>query len=53
MWPVSMSGEAGPRATMPNFSDCGFFAWPVTSPVAFVCAYLQVSSGLGLTSQSL
>lgn len=35
------------------FFDCGFFAWWITSPMAFACAYLQTSPSLGLTSQSL
>lgn len=52
-WPISVCGEAGPRATIPHFFDCGFFAWSITSPLAFVCAYLQTSLSLGLTSQSL
>lgn len=52
-WPISVSGEAGPHATIPHFSDRGFFAWPITSPLAFGCAYLQTSSSLGLACLSL
>lgn len=43
-----------PSCNNPSFFfDCGFFAWSITSPMAFACAYLQTSLSLGLTSQSL
>lgn len=50
MWPMR---EGGPHATSPHLPDCDFFAWLITSPVGFACGYLQTTSSLELTSQSL